>query len=182
MLPPEAKAVLRKRVRTRLRDCGHGHLQRESASICSQLLTRTPHPAHVLAFWPLASEPDIRPALRTWLSGGSTISLPLVEGEEMTAREVSELDALVRGDLGVLEPDPTRCPAIHLKTVDLALVPGVAFCANGDRLGRGGGYYDRFLADLPSEIPRIGVAFNCQVFDQIPTEPQDWQLSAVITP
>ncbi len=182
MPPPEAKAVMRKRVRTRLRDCGHGQLQRESALICKQLLTRSPQPAHVLAFWPLASEPDIRPALRTWLSGGSTISLPLVVGEDLTAREVGDLDSLVRGDLGIFEPDPTRCPASHLNTVDLILVPGVAFNGDGDRLGRGSGYYDRYLADLPLEIPRIGVAFNCQMFDEVPTEPHDWQISAVITP
>jgi len=181
MLPPEAKAVLRRRVRTRLRDCGHGQLERESASICSQLLSRNPSPAHVLAYWPLASEPDIRPALRTWLSGGCHISLPLVEGEGLSAREISDFDALIRGDLGVREPDPARCPASQLKTVDLIIVPGVAFASNGDRLGRGGGYYDRFLAAIPTEIPRIGVAFACQIFDVIPTEPHDWQLSAVIT-
>jgi len=57
----------------------------------------------------------------------------------------------------------------------------LGFDREGHRLGRGGGYYDRFLAALPETTPRIGVGFEIQMRDSIPTEPHDIRLDAVVT-
>lgn len=70
-------------------------------------------------------------------------------------------------------PDPT--------SIDVAIVPGLAFTAGGDRLGQGGGWYDRFLPQLRPEAVAIGVAFEIQIVDSLPTEPHDVTMACVVT-
>ena len=69
-------------------------------------------------------------------------------------------------------PDPTR--------PDVVIVPGIAFTAEGDRLGQGGGWYDRFLVDIRDDCVTIGVGFEPQLVDVMPTEPHDVQLDLVM--
>ena len=101
-------------------------------------------------------------------------------GRRWDAYSVPSFDGLRRGEFGVLEPDPDRAARIAPDRLDLVIVPGVAFTAGGARLGRGGGFYDRFLARVPDPTPRVGVAFRCQVFDQIPTEPHDAHVDELV--
>jgi 5-formyltetrahydrofolate cyclo-ligase len=61
------------------------------------------------------------------------------------------------------------------------LVPGVAFAANGARLGYGGGFYDRLLASLERGIPRIAAAFELQMVDELPEGPRDERVDSVVT-
>ena len=64
--------------------------------------------------------------------------------------------------------------------LDLALVPGIGFTLDGGRLGRGKGYYDRLLAEVP--VMKCGVAFECQIADEFPLESHDVQLNCILTP
>ena len=64
---------------------------------------------------------------------------------------------------------------------DLVVVPGVAFTADGRRLGQGGGWYDRFLAQVRAECVTVGVCFAGQLLDQLPTEPHDVAVDIVVT-
>jgi 5-formyltetrahydrofolate cyclo-ligase len=66
-------------------------------------------------------------------------------------------------------------------TVDLAIVPLLGFTAEGQRLGQGGGHYDRYLAEHPAVIP-IGIGWDCQLVEALPLEPHDRPLRAVVTP
>ncbi len=75
------------------------------------------------------------------------------------------------------ENDPVTTPAL----VDCVIVPGLAFTLAGDRLGQGGGWYDRYLAGLRPEAITIGVAFAPQIVDSLPVEPHDIRLDKVIT-
>jgi 5-formyltetrahydrofolate cyclo-ligase len=77
----------------------------------------------------------------------------------------------------VPEDDPPPDP----RTIDVVIVPGTAFTADGDRLGQGGGWYDRFLRTLPPNCVTIGVAFAPQLLDQLPVEPHDVRLDIVVT-
>jgi 5-formyltetrahydrofolate cyclo-ligase len=65
--------------------------------------------------------------------------------------------------------------------IDVILVPGLAFTRLGQRLGRGGGYYDRYLASLPAKTLKIGVCFGFQIVDALPTESHDQAVAAVVT-
>jgi len=64
---------------------------------------------------------------------------------------------------------------------DVVIVPGVAFTVDGDRLGQGGGWYDRFLAELAPEVTTIGVGFELQLLERLPVEPHDVRLDHVVT-
>lgn len=136
----------------------------------------------MLFFVPLASEPDIREAIESARARGVAILLPRSRREppaiELAALETARLDELPLDELGV--PAPTGV-ATDPRTVDLAVVPGVAFDAEGGRLGRGGGFYDRLLGALPPTAIAIGVCFDRQVVERVPREPHDRRVHEVIT-
>lgn len=81
----------------------------------------------------------------------------------------------------VSEPSPSAPPPADPATVDVVLVPGVAFTAGGLRLGQGGGWYDRFLARLRDDSVAIGVCFEPQLVDELPTAEHDAVLDLVVT-
>jgi 5-formyltetrahydrofolate cyclo-ligase len=85
----------------------------------------------------------------------------------------------VRGPLGALEPPPAA-PEVPPAEIDAIVVPGVAFSADGHRLGRGGGYYDATLAALPHAL-RVGLAFDVQVLPDVPRELHDARLDVLVT-
>ena len=88
-------------------------------------------------------------------------------------------DALVFGAFGILEPQGERpCPAGE---IDLVVCPGVAFTADGRRLGRGRGYYDRYLGVPAFRGFRVGVCYAHQLVDDLPVEPHDVRMDRVIT-
>jgi len=65
--------------------------------------------------------------------------------------------------------------------IDLILIPGLAFTRDGQRLGRGGGHYDRYLASLPARAMKLGVCFQCQLVESLPVEAHDQRLHAIVT-
>jgi 5-formyltetrahydrofolate cyclo-ligase len=84
---------------------------------------------------------------------------------------------LQAGPFGILQPSP--CHPVKVEEVDLWVVPGVGFGRDGSRLGRGGGFYDRLLVQAHGTV--IGLAFDFQVLDRMPTEPQDRFVDYIIT-
>ncbi len=108
----------------------------------------------------LADRPDIRPLVPRTEADGSLTFHDLVDAD------------LVRHAHGFLEPAPESTPVL-LDDLDVILVPGLAFDRRGARLGRGGGFYDRLLADLPVGVIRIGVTVSEAFVPALPTEPHD---------
>ena len=98
--------------------------------------------------------------------------------------DLAELAAWCRAEgKVVVVPDPIATAAFPIDPtlVDAVLVPGVAFTADGRRLGQGGGWFDRFLAELRDDAIAIGVCFGSQVVDDLPTEAHDVLLDQVVT-
>ena len=85
------------------------------------------------------------------------------------------------GPYGILEPKEEYVREIDKEKIELVIVPGLAFDQAGRRLGRGKGYYDRFLFSLPSKTPKIGLAFSFQIVEQVPCDPHDFPLTSVIS-
>jgi 5-formyltetrahydrofolate cyclo-ligase len=81
---------------------------------------------------------------------------------------------------GILEPLPER-PVVSPKAVDWILIPGVAFTPRGDRMGYGAGFYDRLLAQMPPQVPRIAGAFEAQIVETLPTDSHDCPVDVVCT-
>ena len=131
----------------------------------------------VAVFAALPDEPATDEVLARWASTRRVV-LPRVEGDAMRFYACRP-DALVFGAFGILEPQGERpCPAGE---IDLVVCPGVAFTADGRRLGRGRGYYDRYLGDPAFRGFRVGVCYAHQLVDALPVEPHDVRMDRVIT-
>jgi 5-formyltetrahydrofolate cyclo-ligase len=111
--------------------------------------------------------------------GGKRTCIP-VYNEVLKIYEMAEITPtteFITGHYGIREPvSPQLVP---LSEIDLITVPGIAFDRSGNRLGRGGGFYDRMLSSF--EGSTIAVAFDFQIYDQVPVEPHDKPVHAVIT-
>ena len=88
---------------------------------------------------------------------------------------------LTPGAHGILEPPDGAERPVRVEELDLVVVPGVAFTPAGDRLGYGGGFYDRFLPTLAPGTPTVGLCFDLQLVESLPREPHDHRVSAVVT-
>ena len=117
------------------------------------------------------------------LRRGITIVYPRTEHETrtMTLHRVTSLDQLRTGRFGIREPVPELCPMVEPEAIDAVLVPGLAWDRRGGRLGRGAGYYDRLFGHAAWRGFRCGIFFAFQEVDQVPTEPWDVPLQAVVT-
>lgn len=134
----------------------------------------------VMAYAAARGELPLDAVLRDALATGKTLALPRCEGEGlMCAHRVTALDQLKKGAFGILEPD-AACPIVEPGSVDLILVPGTAFDADGGRLGQGGGYYDRYLEK--TRAVRVGVCHDFALFGAVPCEAHDARMEIVVTP
>lgn len=113
---------------------------------------------------------------RRW-QRGDVVWLPRVQGDDLTWHPLTSPDALTIGAFGIREPRADM-PAAPLPTNTLVLIPGVAFAANGHRLGQGRGFYDRALAGL--RVISVGIGFACQRCDDLPHDTHDHRLDGVI--
>jgi 5-formyltetrahydrofolate cyclo-ligase len=93
---------------------------------------------------------------------------------------IDSVQELVQGPYGIPGPHLDKTKAVHLDRVDAVIVPGLAFDKANNRLGRGAGYYDRFLPGLPKTSAKIGIAFDFQIVDRLPKEEHDVPLDIII--
>jgi len=132
----------------------------------------------ILLYYPYKNEVDTRPIIKALLQQGKyTVLLPKVSGDRIVPIKVSSLNNLKKGYAGILEPSGEETDP---KGIDIIVVPAVAFDRKGYRLGYGGGFYDRFLKNSPAL--KVGVAFDFQVVDSLPTEEHDIPVDLIITP
>lgn len=115
------------------------------------------------------------------LQKGVKVVVPLVEPQRLTLRHIAikSLSELGRGYLGIPEPSASCDNEVAIDEFDIVLVPGVAFDRAGNRLGYGGGYYDRFLMQVRK--PKIGLAFDLQLVDRLPTRADDEPVDIIVT-
>ena len=117
------------------------------------------------------------------LEGGKKVIVPKVFGDSLRFFEIRSLtDDLERGTFGVLEPVVSRCAEASAAEAQLCLIPGVVFDERGNRIGYGKGYYDRFLTGLPASVHTLGMAYDCQVLEEIPCGATDVPVRHLVTP
>lgn len=131
----------------------------------------------VALYCALGDEPDTQRVLERW-SRSKRLVVPRVEGAAMQFYAYDPA-AMIRGAFGIAEPGPDakRCPP---EEIDLMVIPGVAFTPAGARLGRGGGYYDRYLSQPGLRAAKVGVCYRHQLVAQLPVEPHDLFMDKVI--
>ena len=164
----------------RLKTLGDSRAEKSRAITAAIAAHAAFHQAETVAlFAPLPSEPDIEPL---WEKGGHRFCYPRVVGpllEFVAVRHVEEL-APAAWNPNVREPAAGE-QIIAPAEIALILVPGLAFTRDGRRLGRGGGYYDRLLALHRPHAVALGVCFDLQIVPDIPCEPHDQRVDAVLT-
>ena len=175
------KKELRQLIRERKKQHTTDQLHTYSQHIKHYLLERIAKEENchiILLYHSLPDEVCTHDLIQTLYGQGYTVLLPSVVGNELALHIYEGEDAMNAGaSFGIQESNGTLFT--DLASIDLAIIPGMAFTPQGDRLGRGKGFYDRLLPQL--HCPLIGLAFPFQLLPSIPTEPHDIRMTEVIT-
>ena len=132
----------------------------------------------VMVFYGTGREPDTVPLIHALLERGKRVVLPVcLPHRGMQARQVVDLDRLVTNRYGIPEPDKS-CPAVDKREIGAALVPNLMCDRDGYRLGWGGGYYDRWLADFPGFT--VCICRPGRLMDRMPREEFDVPVKLVL--
>jgi 5-formyltetrahydrofolate cyclo-ligase len=113
---------------------------------------------------------------------GTRVLLPVVPSEGHELRWAVDTGRLAPGRFGLLEPVGPRLGPAALGTADIVVLPALAVSRDGVRLGRGGGYYDRALRHVRPDAVLVAVVFDDELVDDLPAEPHDRRVTAVVTP
>ena len=128
------------------------------------------------------SEVNTHTLIEKALASGKRVVIPAITGDDLEFREIKGCEGeLAKGLCGIMEPGDGSAGPFPKDRIDLIVVPGVAFTREGARLGRGKGFYDRFLKALPAGVKKIALAYDCQIVDSIPTAPHDVPVDIVLS-
>lgn len=125
----------------------------------------------IMVYYPLKGEVDILRKIKKDL-GSKRFCFPVMDLEAKNLRifEIANLDEdFCVGAWGVMQPDTEKAKEVNIKEIDVVIVPGLAFDKQRNRLGRGSGFYDRFLQDITSPTKKVGIAFEFQILENLPT-------------
>ena len=189
------KRLIRPRVQAAIDALSEGDRAARSAAVCRGVIESDQfHGARaVLAYLPMAMEVDVTPLIAGALNAGKRVGLPRMDWSSRTMWGVEVFDAAFATEIrrhGVREP--LDGPPLSVGELDLIIAPGIAFDLSGGRLGRGAGYYDRFLAlwrraregtpALPgADGSALGVCFALQLVDRVPRETHDALMDGVVS-
>jgi len=136
----------------------------------------------ILFYASMPSEVDTLAMIDKAIISGKRVSLPIVEQKQghLIPTLISSMEDVHKSVYGFAQPhfDPDKVLAV--KDLDAVVVPGLAFDRLRNRLGRGAGYYDRFLSTLPKNVVTVGLAFDFQLTESLPTEAHDVRLGQII--
>jgi 5-formyltetrahydrofolate cyclo-ligase len=160
----------------------------QSRRIVGQVLALPQYAGAKTALWYLGVRNEVRTensVIGELAAGRKRVAIPWCEGDHLLLFHLREMSDLEEGAFGILEPKRELRQLASRRVapgeIDLALVPGVAFDRQGNRLGHGAGYYDRLLAELSPNACLIGLAYECQLVEAIPREPHDVSMDLVVT-
>ncbi len=184
----DKKKLLRKDIKKRIRNLDLETVKQESSMVCEKLtvLPSWQKNSTVLLFFSMeGKELDTSCIIQKGWDEGKKLAFPRMYGDEILFHYVdkSDMPNLETHPYGVLEPDkslPVYVPSEENRA--LIVVPGLGFDASGRRIGRGKGYYDRYLSRYSAFLDIAGIALSCQLTDEIPVDERDKTIPVVITP
>lgn len=183
----QQKVELRRQLRARRQALSDAEQSAAAAACCWQLkqLAEWPELSHIGLYFARDGELDPRTIIESAWDAGKQLYLPVVAGQLLQFRHWPAGEATITGEYGLQEPRRHNL-CREVADLDLLLLPLVAFDPRGNRLGMGGGFYDRCLATLDARaagIPRVfGLGHSFQQLDEVPVDDWDQPLQGVITP
>ena len=179
----EQKKILRKEMRSKRTELNEEDRKIASHKIISRLIAdiNYKNSTTIMAYVSMPEEIQLNELFDDAFENKKILAVPLIVGRG-TMRPVflPSMDSLVVGDFGILTVRQDQRSFVEFDDIDCVIVPGAAFDRNGNRLGLGGGYYDRFLKRVP-QAKRIALAFNFELFDKIPVAEYDTKMDIIIT-
>lgn len=177
------KAAMRRSARAARRSIAPD-ARRAAAEVAASRVLELPQLAgirSVLVYAAMPEEIDPAPIADALRAAGVRTAYPRVEGPGEITMHWGDGEDLEPGHYGILEP-PADSALADASDIDAVIVPGAAFDGACRRLGLGGGFYDRLLRRLRPETVKVGLAFDEQVVDAVPTADHDVPLDFVVTP
>ena len=177
------KALLRKKIKGIQSSLQPAEIREKSQKIETNLFSLPEYKtsSHLMFYVSIGKEVFTHHMIKRALQEGKQVAVPLTllsQGILLPCVIQDFAKDLEEGPWDILQPKKDKVRATT--SVDLVIVPGLAFDRQGRRLGRGKGFYDRFLASLPSSIPRIALAFSWQIVEQVPTDKNDVSMDKII--
>lgn len=180
------KEAIRRTVLAKAIELSTSERKERSSKIMTELFSSTEfkNARTIMSYVSKRDEVDTSEVIKASLKMSKEILVPVTIPEErklVPSRLIDFDKDLALGPYGILQPTPESIRPVSPDQIDLVIVPGVAFDKFGNRLGRGAGYYDRFLAGVPKKIPRIGLAFDFQVLPVLPKDCHDLPVDKVLS-
>lgn len=177
------KKILRREMRARRKSLNEIERQNFSDEITKKFLASDiyKNSAVIMAYVSMPEEVQLQKIFVDAFEQKKILSVPLIIGAgEMSAVEVPNFDALEIGEFGILTVREDSRKFIDAEKINCVIVPGAAFDINKNRLGLGGGFYDKFLPRAVN-AKKIALAYDLQIVDAVPTEPHDSPVDMIIT-
>ena len=174
------KIELRRLIRAQKRAMTLSQIEKASQELGEKLAACPQYAAAntIYGYMPYNQEVRTVPMLERALADGKQVAVPKVYGDTMKFILVTDLSQMENSDMGI--PEPVADGPVADDPHAMVLMPGLAFTAKGDRMGYGGGYYDKFLAAEP-EHPTVALCYDFQLVDYIPTDAYDIPVDLVLT-
>jgi len=178
------KGSLRKYYLKLLKEQNKQECERKSRMIAEQFwqLPAIGKARSILFYASMPGEVDTLAMIEKAIFLGKRVALPIVEKNKgkLIPTVILSMEDVHKGTYGIAEPHSDPDKALALKDIDAVIVPGLAFDRCNNRLGRGAGYYDRFLSTLPKTVTTVGLAFDFQLTESLPVEAHDVRLGQII--
>ena len=177
----DLKSSIRHILRQR-KDSMSKEIRREkSEGICCHLMNQIRDGETVMVYTSKEKEVNTTSLINSLIKQGNPVIVPVIVKEDVSLRlsYLKDLSSLVPSTFGVPEPIGNEIPASG-EDVDTIILPMLGFDRTGRRIGYGAGYYDRFLAKH-KKLRKIGIAFSCQEFENLPTDEYDISMDYIIT-
>lgn len=179
----ELKADIRKQMRAMRKALDAGAVKAASDSAAERVLAlpQFEDAKLLMAYMPAKNELDPTPIIERARAAGKRVAFPLcIENGGLRLFVPNGADSFAVGSYGILEPKPEASTEVFAEDIDLIIVPAVAFTSQCGRLGQGGGYYDRLLKKTKAFT--VGVGYDFQLCESLPTEEHDMPLDCVALP
>ena len=177
------KKLLRKEMRARRKSLTEIEREIFSNEITEKFLAQEIYQTSefLMAYVSMAEEVQLQKIFTDAFNRKKILAIPLIIGKgEMAAVEVPNFESLEIGEFGILTVRKDLRKIIAPEKINCVIVPGAAFDLNFNRLGLGGGYYDKFLPRAVN-AKKIALAYDFQIVENVPTEPHDFKVDMIIT-